>query len=264
MALEKYQSEFTAEDFENAIRAVPNIGPNGNWFIGDKDTGVRANSVDVSGCKVGQCIVVKGIDANGTPTAWEPVDKRTVYRGRIIKLLDHVFNEDIADTSVYDDGIGDMAFTHTRVFTTDEHGAPLKIRRLWYEIYWAAGSKDFATSCAPTVALIGINTEAEIRKMFVSGLYQEKRIMADRGSLANNISDNSYRYGYIDWEKILGEELAVSNKNWKGNATTTTQYPSVSQVAYVLGTDCALGASVTFPNAIKAGTSYKIWVEVAE
>lgn len=74
MALEKYQSEFTAEDFENAIRAVPNIGPNGNWFIGENDTGVFAGGVKVEGAEVGQTIVVKAVDENGVPTEWEPVD----------------------------------------------------------------------------------------------------------------------------------------------------------------------------------------------
>ena len=37
--MEVYQSSKTAEEMEYALGAVPSIGENGNWFIGDEDTG---------------------------------------------------------------------------------------------------------------------------------------------------------------------------------------------------------------------------------
>lgn len=40
--MEVYKSAYSAEDLERAIRAVPSIGENGNWYIGDLDTGVPA------------------------------------------------------------------------------------------------------------------------------------------------------------------------------------------------------------------------------
>ena len=40
--MEVYNSSFSAEDLEKAIKAVPSIGDNGNWYIGDIDTGVKA------------------------------------------------------------------------------------------------------------------------------------------------------------------------------------------------------------------------------
>lgn len=42
MDMEVYESAYTAEDLEKAIKAVPSIGDNGNWYIGDLDTGVAA------------------------------------------------------------------------------------------------------------------------------------------------------------------------------------------------------------------------------
>lgn len=40
--MEVYNSEHTAEELEFALKAVPSIGANGNWFIGDVDTGIKA------------------------------------------------------------------------------------------------------------------------------------------------------------------------------------------------------------------------------
>ena len=66
---------------------TPHIGENGNWYVGDTDTGVKAQGEDgvvaVTGASVGQLIVVKAVDENGVPTEWEPVDRthyvETVY-----------------------------------------------------------------------------------------------------------------------------------------------------------------------------------------
>lgn len=84
---------------------TPHIGENGNWFIGEEDTDVKASGanevsiktedgetlpaeieIDLSDrntpalvvapktAKVGQTIVIKEIDANGRPIKWEAVD----------------------------------------------------------------------------------------------------------------------------------------------------------------------------------------------
>lgn len=63
--------------FGNGV--TPHIGDNGNWWIGNTDTGVKA---DASGdyiplpptASVGQTIVVKEVDDAGKPTSWELVD----------------------------------------------------------------------------------------------------------------------------------------------------------------------------------------------
>lgn len=75
--VEVYNSEFTAEDFEKAIRAVPNIGENGNWFIGDEDTGIFAAGVKVTGATEGQLVQISSVNSIGVPMAWTPIDPPT-------------------------------------------------------------------------------------------------------------------------------------------------------------------------------------------
>lgn len=67
---------------------TPHIGDNGNWYLGDEDTGKPSRGapgakgdpgkdgagMDVTGATVGQIAVVAAVDADGVPTAWEPVD----------------------------------------------------------------------------------------------------------------------------------------------------------------------------------------------
>lgn len=90
-----YQSSKTAAEMEYALSAIPSIGANNHWFIGDQDTGVLAegltpyvgengnwwvgetdsgvyaSGVKVTGAEIGQTIVVKAVDENGVPTEWE-------------------------------------------------------------------------------------------------------------------------------------------------------------------------------------------------
>ena len=93
-----HQSSHTAEQLEFALKAIPSIGANnhwfigdvdtgvlaegltpyvgenGNWWVGETDTGVYASGVKVTGAEVGQTIVVKAVDENGKPTEWEAAD----------------------------------------------------------------------------------------------------------------------------------------------------------------------------------------------
>ena len=62
---------------------TPHIGDNGNWFVGDTDTGKpsrgiqgehgKDGSIDVT-AEVGQTIVVEEVDENGKPTKWKAMD----------------------------------------------------------------------------------------------------------------------------------------------------------------------------------------------
>ena len=108
-------------DTDTGVRAegiTPHIGENGNWFIGDTDTGVKAQGSDyilteadkteiaeeaadivddalsevigdpdgavpavpgymalgMTGAAVGQVARIAAVDADGKPTAWEPVE----------------------------------------------------------------------------------------------------------------------------------------------------------------------------------------------
>lgn len=58
---------------------TPHIGDNGNWYLGDTDTGKPSQGpagagLDVTGATVGQTVKISAVDSNGVPTAWEPVD----------------------------------------------------------------------------------------------------------------------------------------------------------------------------------------------
>lgn len=62
---------------DGADGETPYIGANGNWFIGETDTGVPATPAAfevTDAATVGQTIQVAAVDANGKPTAWSPVD----------------------------------------------------------------------------------------------------------------------------------------------------------------------------------------------
>lgn len=67
---------------------TPHIGDNGNWYLGDKDTGKPSRGapgakgdpgkdgagMDITGATAGQIGVVAAVDADGVPTAWKPGD----------------------------------------------------------------------------------------------------------------------------------------------------------------------------------------------
>lgn len=67
---------------------TPHIGDNGNWYLGDTDTGKPARGapgakgdpgkdgagMDVTGATVGQIARISAVDDNGVPTEWEPAD----------------------------------------------------------------------------------------------------------------------------------------------------------------------------------------------
>ena len=114
--MEVYQSSKTAAEMEFALGAIPSIGANkhwfigdvdtgvsaegltpyvgtnGNWWVGETDTGIFAGGVKVEGAKVGQTIVVKAVDENGVPTEWEAAN--LVVPDEYVVLLNKVFSED--------------------------------------------------------------------------------------------------------------------------------------------------------------------------
>lgn len=62
-----------------ASGTTPHIGDNGNWYLGDTDTGKPSQGpagagLDVTGATVGQTVKISAVDSNGVPTAWVPVD----------------------------------------------------------------------------------------------------------------------------------------------------------------------------------------------
>lgn len=58
---------------------TPHIGDNGNWYLGETDTGKPSRGqagagLDVTGATVGQIVKIAAVDDNGVPTAWSAVD----------------------------------------------------------------------------------------------------------------------------------------------------------------------------------------------
>lgn len=95
---------------------TPHIGDNGNWYLGDTDTGKPARGapgakgdpgkdgagMDVTGATVDQTVKIAAVDGNGVPTAWEPVDMPS-GSGEKAWIL-------VADTVTEEDAVGDQWF----------------------------------------------------------------------------------------------------------------------------------------------------------
>lgn len=130
--MEVYQSSKTAAEMEFALGAIPSIGANNHWFIGDVDTGVLAEGltpyvgenqnwwvgetdtgvfacgVKIEGtAEVGQTIVVKAVDENGKPTEW-------VCGGELRCIKEIILTED----------------TYTIDINSDSEGKPFELTEL--------------------------------------------------------------------------------------------------------------------------------------
>lgn len=93
---------------------TPHIGDNGNWYLGDTDTGKPARGapgakgdpgkdgagMDVTGATVGQTVKIAAVDGNGVPTAWEPVDMPSGSGEKAWVL--------VADTVTEESAVGDQ------------------------------------------------------------------------------------------------------------------------------------------------------------
>lgn len=81
---------------------TPHIGDNGNWYLGDEDTGKLSRGapgakgdpgkdgagMDVTGATVGQIAKISAVDENGKPTKWEPVDMPSGGGSNWVKVYD--------------------------------------------------------------------------------------------------------------------------------------------------------------------------------
>lgn len=64
---------------------TPTIGSNGNWYLGETDTGKPSRGaagtpgkdgagMDITGATIGQIAKITAVDSDGKPTAWSPAD----------------------------------------------------------------------------------------------------------------------------------------------------------------------------------------------
>lgn len=137
--MEVYQSSKTAAEMEFALKAIPSIGANnhwfigdvdtgvlaegltpyvganGNWWVGETDTGVYAGGVKVTGAEVGQTIVVKAVDENGKPTEWECAELPSGAK----LLASMTLQEDVSDVYItLDDNGNSLSFNECLLLAT--------------------------------------------------------------------------------------------------------------------------------------------------
>ena len=81
-------------EFDGTDGTTPHIGDNGNWYLGDTDTGKPSRGetgagMDITGATVNQIAKIIAVDDSGKPTAWEAVDMpRDVTDAHINSLID--------------------------------------------------------------------------------------------------------------------------------------------------------------------------------
>lgn len=89
---------------------TPHIGDNGNWYLGDEDTGNPSRGapgakgppgkdgagMDVTGATVGQTVKIAAVDDNGVPTAWSPVDMPSGGSETWELLSDNTIDDDVS------------------------------------------------------------------------------------------------------------------------------------------------------------------------
>lgn len=93
-------------EFDGTDGITPHIGDNGNWYLGDTDTGKPSRGeagagMDITGAAVGQIAKITAVDDSGKPTAWEAVDMPSGGSGSGAEktwslLLDETLSEDTA------------------------------------------------------------------------------------------------------------------------------------------------------------------------
>lgn len=80
-------------EFDGADGTTPHIGDNGNWYLGDTDTGKPSRGeagagMVITGATVGQIAKITAVDDSGKPTAWEAVDMPSGGGSNWVKVYD--------------------------------------------------------------------------------------------------------------------------------------------------------------------------------
>ena len=109
--------------FDGADGTTPHIGGNGNWYLGDTDTGKPSRGetgagMDITGATVGQIAKITAVDGSGKPTAWEAVDMPSGGGGerwRLVRTITLVENVTSIDISEDNDG-NPFALKKIRIF----------------------------------------------------------------------------------------------------------------------------------------------------
>lgn len=117
---------------------TPTIGANGNWYVGQTDTGVAATGpagpalAVTNTAAVGQTVKITAVDENGQPTEWEAVDMaeqvQADWNQNDITAADYVKNRTHYEESTYVDYVLNMSGTVITGFSMAEAGETMAVK----------------------------------------------------------------------------------------------------------------------------------------
>ncbi len=209
---------------------TPTVGSNGNWYLGTTDTGQPSRGeqgpagkdgagLDVTGASVGQLVKIAAVDAEGTPTAWAPVDMPADRRYELIETI--TINEDMSaiERTAEPDGTAynfhSMALQVT--FPTSKNGSEVRGFRVKAYVDPAAPSDPISVFRTPTK----LNPYTNVLTVLIEshyGLYslQISDVTSNRGHVGAypSLIASDYRFGTGIYK--LSVETAVSNDLYAG------------------------------------------------
>lgn len=159
-------------EFDGTDGITPNIGDNGNWYLGATDTGKpsrgekgdpgdtpdmtayrtaeaqnvidagKQNTLIQSGATVGQIAKITAVDDSGKPTAWEPVDlpKPDEY----VVLFHKTFATAVANTDEW--GGESHQYQHRHFWTVDTDGNAVYADGIFFRIHVPAQTDNIVNS----------------------------------------------------------------------------------------------------------------------
>lgn len=223
--MEVYHSTRTAAEMEYALGAVPSIGENGNWFIGEQDTGIFAKGINVTGAEVGQTVKITAVDENGVPTAWEPAEIVGGDKWRLISKV--TTTEAVANFSISQDDNGN-AFSLKKFFLTGRLIGADGAGQSWLLIETTSSRKNAKTriNCLPN----GAPPAGGKKAIAVTGDLIGTRVWSvgthgSDGSSENTVTGLASFDTYIGYENYHSyddiHDLIVSNAGGGGFAADT-------------------------------------------
>ena len=118
-AIREQNEEARVEAEKNRKDGItPHIGDNGNWYLGDTDTGKPSRGetgagMDITGATVDQIAKITAVDGTGKPTAWEAVDMPSGGGSAAAYVL--TMSTDEADAQVNSDAVTSAIAEHGHV-----------------------------------------------------------------------------------------------------------------------------------------------------
>ena len=205
---------------------TPTIDNNGNWYLGDTDTGKPSRGatgakgdpgpqgpagkdgagMDITGASVGQIAKIAAVDASGKPTAWSPVDIPSAGSETWELIRDFTLTEDVAQVTI----------------NLDENGKPFRLKKAYV----------FITATAPTDESITYSADICFSPDKVSpSVWGPHRVYVGTSPAFGKPT----RYAMSLWDTYVGIFLPVEIKSSYGDTTadrlvTKTSYDDAGAI----------------------------------